>query len=101
MAPQQQDNSRSGNELSWLATLIESFERVSRSDIRATPCDPSVLMAVREQLARPAAARPADAGHSPAWLRSSGASDLHSPANCSRGRWSRSTPRNRASSRMI
>jgi hypothetical protein len=56
---QQEWRSRSGSDSVWLAMLIQSFERVSRSDVRAMPCDTSLLIAVREQLARPASVRSA------------------------------------------
>ena len=39
----------------WLSMLIDAMEKVSRPEFRAVPCDPSVLAAVRAQLARPAA----------------------------------------------
>jgi hypothetical protein len=46
---------RSGDaEKIWLSMLIDTMEEVSRPEIRAVPCDRSVLAAVREQLARPA-----------------------------------------------
>jgi hypothetical protein len=54
---QQQWRSRSGSDLSWLAMLIESLERVSCADVRALPCDPSILNAFRDQLARPVPSR--------------------------------------------
>jgi hypothetical protein len=59
---QQEWHSRAGSD-GWLVSLILSFDRVSRSDVRAVPCDPAVLMAVRDQLARPAATRPSSALH--------------------------------------
>jgi hypothetical protein len=54
---QQQWRSRPGSNPVWLAMLIESFERVSCTDVRALPCDASILNAVRDQLARPVQAR--------------------------------------------
>jgi hypothetical protein len=60
MAQNRQEwRSRTGSDLVWLASLIDSFERVSRSDVRAAPCDPLLLTAVRDQLLRPAAPRQA------------------------------------------
>jgi len=40
----------------WLSLLIDTMEEVSRPELRAVPCDISVLAALRAQLARPAAA---------------------------------------------
>ena len=40
----------------WLSLLIDTFEEVSRPEIRAVPCDSLVLAALRAQLARPATA---------------------------------------------
>ena len=40
----------------WLSMLIDTMEEVSRPELRAVPCDRSVLAAVRAQLARPASA---------------------------------------------
>jgi hypothetical protein len=37
--------------------LIDSFEQLSRSDVRAAPCDPTLLNAMRDQLSRPVATR--------------------------------------------
>jgi len=34
--------------------LIDAIEEVSRPELRAVPCDPLVLAALRAQLARPA-----------------------------------------------
>jgi hypothetical protein len=46
---------RSGTEQTvWLSALIDAMEEVSRPELRAVPCDPFVLAAVRAQLARPA-----------------------------------------------
>jgi hypothetical protein len=36
--------------------LIDAMEEVSRPELRAVPCDPFVLAALRAQLARPASA---------------------------------------------
>jgi hypothetical protein len=50
---------RSGNsEKLWLSMLIDTMEAVARRELRAVPCDPSVLAAVRAQLARPASPYP-------------------------------------------
>lgn len=38
----------------WLSMLIDTMEQVARPELRARPCDPSVLKALRAQLARPA-----------------------------------------------
>jgi hypothetical protein len=46
---------RSGNgEKVWLLMLIDTMEKVSRPEFRSIPCDPSILVALRAQLARPA-----------------------------------------------
>jgi len=45
---------RSGNgERRWLSMLVDAMEEFSRPDIRSLPCHPSLLVAVRAQLARP------------------------------------------------
>jgi hypothetical protein len=50
---------RSGDgERRWLSMLIETMEKVSRREVRATPCDPKVLSALSLQLARPASPYP-------------------------------------------
>jgi hypothetical protein len=50
---------RSGDgERLWLSLLIENMEEVSRPEIRAKPCDPSILLALRAKLARPASPYP-------------------------------------------
>jgi hypothetical protein len=41
----------------WLSLLIEAMEEVCRPEIRALPCDISLLAAVKAQLARPASPR--------------------------------------------
>jgi hypothetical protein len=41
----------------WLSMLIDTMEEISRPELRAVPCDSSVLAALRAQLARPAAAQ--------------------------------------------
>jgi hypothetical protein len=46
---------RSGNgEMAWLSALIGTMEKVSRPELRATPCAPGLLAAVETHLARPA-----------------------------------------------
>jgi hypothetical protein len=48
---------RSGRgERVWLSMLIDTMEKVSRPEFRSLACDPSVLVALRAQLARPASA---------------------------------------------
>ncbi|MEP6841046.1 MAG: hypothetical protein ABJA75_23555 [Bradyrhizobium sp.] len=48
---------RSGSEQrAWLSTLIDTFDEVSRPEVRAVPCDSHVLAALRAQLIRPASA---------------------------------------------
>ena len=34
--------------------LVDTMEQVSRREFRGLPCDPSILVALRAQLARPA-----------------------------------------------
>jgi hypothetical protein len=41
-------------QIRWLSMLIDAMEKVSRPEIRALPCDLSVLAAVSAHLARPA-----------------------------------------------
>jgi hypothetical protein len=38
----------------WLSMLVGTLEEVSRPEFRSLPCDPSVLIALGAQLARPA-----------------------------------------------
>jgi hypothetical protein len=46
---------RSGSEQrAWLSLLIDTFEEVSRPEIRAVPFDAQVIAALRAQLASPA-----------------------------------------------
>lgn len=46
---------RSGSEQrAWLSMLIDTFEEVSRPELRTVPCDSHLLAALRAQLARPA-----------------------------------------------
>src|SRR5580693_6022008 len=45
---------RSGDgERRWLSRLVDAMEEFSRPDVRRLPCHPSLLVAVRAQLARP------------------------------------------------
>jgi hypothetical protein len=49
---QQTHQWRSGNgEMAWLSALVETMEKVSRSELRATRCAPSLLAAVEAHLA--------------------------------------------------
>lgn len=41
----------------WLSMLIDTMEEISRPELRAVPCEISVLTALRAQLARPASAQ--------------------------------------------
>src|SRR3978361_2382735 len=46
---------RSGSEQrAWLSLLIDTFEEVSRPEVRAVPCDSQSIAALRAQLAHPA-----------------------------------------------
>jgi hypothetical protein len=54
--------SKDGEKL-WLSMLIDTMEEISRPEFRAVPCDPSVLAAVRSQLARPASPCPYCGSH--------------------------------------
>jgi hypothetical protein len=48
---------RSGDgEKLWLSMLIDTMEKVARPEIRKSPCEPSILMALRAKLARPVSA---------------------------------------------
>jgi hypothetical protein len=47
--------SASGQRL-WLSMLIDTMEEISRTELRAVPCDDQLLAALRAQLARPASA---------------------------------------------
>ena len=52
---QQTQQWRSGTgEMAWLSALVETMERVSESELRATPCARTLLAAVEAHLARPA-----------------------------------------------
>jgi hypothetical protein len=55
MGQQQLRTWRTGAEQTlWLTALIDAMEEVSRPELRAEPCDPFVLAALRVRLARPA-----------------------------------------------
>ena len=50
---------RSGDgERMWLSMLVDTMENVSRAEFRSLPCEPSILAALRAQLARPASPYP-------------------------------------------
>jgi hypothetical protein len=49
----QQWRSGDGQKL-WLSMLVDTMEAISRSELRSLPLNPSVLIAVEAQLARPA-----------------------------------------------
>jgi hypothetical protein len=52
---QQTQQWRSGTgETAWLSALVETMERVSRRELRAAPCDRSLLVAAEAHLSRPA-----------------------------------------------
>jgi hypothetical protein len=52
---QQTQQWRSGTgETAWLSALVETMDRVCRPELRAAPCDRSLLAAVEAHLARPA-----------------------------------------------
>jgi hypothetical protein len=52
---QQTQQWRSGTgEAAWLSALVETMERVSCPELRAAPCDSSLLVAVEAHLGRPA-----------------------------------------------
>ncbi len=42
----------------WLSLLVDTMENVSRPEFRSLPCEPSVLVALRAQLARPVSPYP-------------------------------------------
>jgi hypothetical protein len=55
---QQTQQWRSGNgEMMWLSTLVETMKTLSRPELRAVPCDPTLLVAVKAHLASPALPR--------------------------------------------
>ena len=90
--------------MAWLSTLIDTMEKFSRPEFRATPCDPGLLAAVAGHLARPAMPHGFTARISACETKSRDHPDTstcYSPAICSRGRLPRSTPRSRASSRPM
>jgi len=45
--------SGSGEQL-WLSLLVDAMEKAARPELRAVPCDRSILAMVSAQLARPA-----------------------------------------------
>ncbi len=47
----------------WLSMLVGAMEEASRAEIRSLPCDPSSLISLRAQLARPASPYPYGASH--------------------------------------
>jgi hypothetical protein len=50
---------RSGNgERRWLSMLVDTMQEVSRPELRGLPCEPSILIGLRAQLARPASPYP-------------------------------------------
>ena len=62
--PQQVQLWRSGDgEKLWLSMLIDTMEEVSSPEFRSLPCEPSILLALGEQLARPASAYALGASH--------------------------------------
>lgn len=44
---------QAGDDRLWLSLLVDAMEQASRPEIRALPCESSVLIALRAQLARP------------------------------------------------
>ena len=53
---------RSGDgEKLWLSMLVDTMEEIARPGFRAIPCDSSILVALRTQLARPASPYPCGA----------------------------------------
>jgi hypothetical protein len=49
---QQTQQWRSGTgEMAWLSMLVDTMEKLSRPEFRATPCDPTLLVAVKTHLA--------------------------------------------------
>ena len=90
----------SGNgDLLWLSMLIDAMEEAGRPESRALPCDRSVLAAVAVQLARPVSPYAHRASSFSFRNQIALRAVAHSPAICSRGRLSRSSPRSLASSR--
>jgi hypothetical protein len=58
MGHELQTGRRENGEEPWLSMLVDAMEEVSRPELRALPCHPSILMALRAQLARPASPNP-------------------------------------------
>jgi hypothetical protein len=54
MAQQLQTWRSRGGQRNWLSKLVDTMEKLSRPEFRGVPCDRSVLVTVRAQLARPA-----------------------------------------------
>lgn len=59
MAHSQQQWRSGKNEMAWLSSLVNTFEKLSceklsRPDFRTVPCEPAVLQAAKAHLARPA-----------------------------------------------
>ena len=52
----------SGDRL-WLSMLIDAMEEVSRPEFRSLPCEPSILIGLRAQLALPASSDAHCASH--------------------------------------
>ena len=78
----------------WLSMLVDTMERISRPELRAVPCDRSVIAAAkRNWRVRSAICRICTAPRISACE-----TRFHSPAICSRGRLPRSMPRSLASS---
>jgi hypothetical protein len=51
---QQTQRWRSGNgEKAWLSALVETLEKLSCPEVRAMPCDRTLLAAVKVHLGRP------------------------------------------------
>jgi hypothetical protein len=42
-----------GGEKLWLSALVDAMEQASRTEVRAVPCDPLILIALEAQLAFP------------------------------------------------
>jgi hypothetical protein len=63
MGQQLQPWRSSDGEKLWLSMLIDTMEEISRPGSGAMSCDPSVLAAVRAQLARPASPWPYCGSH--------------------------------------
>ena len=43
--------------MAWLSMLVDTMEKLSRPELRAMPCDPTLLVAVKTHLASPALPR--------------------------------------------